>query len=666
MLLHGRVKSASLSVVALSTAVLTCPIIAAAQSGPWDSTISNTHWYVPVPQLLAYTAPATSFANPIPTGDQTLWTLGTSVNGVFSGTSSATLTIGPLVTTSDSNIEGRVTPSGEIAMVFTPTTGGSTTIGLGTMQTRDGVTAMEMQMITGTSLLVSHWAYMLPYDPANFTPPPPLPVPANSSPQWAWTAGTPWRIVSLALFGTGTPGTLVITDYKNGYFWGLGKGPAGSPTTYTLLGSITPEGRVLFNTLTDAQLTSLYGGIAGDASTAEMILGSYDATAIFTGDLTSVSVVRPYGETAAAMNNRSAMGAAQTLYAIASTPAGLFGPMAPALDALNASSGAALSAALSQTLPVLNGAASQATANAQRVLQQIVVDRVADIGEGSVARTGAEPVHQRIWMRPFGTFMHQGSRSGAPGYQSDGGGIVAGIDGAVTPGLSLGAFFAYLNNTIDGSWSAVPGKLAVNSYLIGTYGTYALGHDISLDMRLDLGLNRNDTSRTIQFMGSTASSDYNSYSAHAGFGVRRTIAFGNKAMVTPSLRLDYLQINASAYAESGAGALDLRVNSQLYQELMMTADLKVDYKLTDSVALTMHGGVGYNVLDNDTRITSSYAGGGSFVTYGPDVSPWLFSPGAGLVGHSENDMSLGVHYNIQASPTGYLNQTGSVAFKMKI
>ncbi|CAH1692445.1 Outer membrane autotransporter protein [Hyphomicrobiales bacterium] len=666
MPLRMRVKSVGLRIVGLSTAVLACPGVAAAQSGPWDSTISNTHWYVPVPQLLAYSAPATSFANPIPTGDQTLWSLGTSVNGVFTGTSSATLAIGPLTTLSDSNIEGRVTPSGEIAMVFTPTTGGATTIGLGTMQTRNGVTAMEMQMITGTSLLVSHWAYMLPYDPANFTPPPPLPVPTNSSPRWAWTAGTPWRIVSPALFGTGAPGTLVITDYKNGYFWGLGKGPAGSPTTYTLLGSITPEGRVLFNTLADAKLTSLYGGIAGDASMAEMILGSYDATAIFTGDLTSVAVVRPYGETAAAMNNRSAMGVAETLYAIASTPAGLFGPMAPTLDALNASSGAALSTALSQTLPVLSGAASQATANSQRVLQQIVMDRIEDIGEGSVAPSRAEPAHQRIWMRPFGTFMHQGSRSGSPGYQSDGGGIVAGIDGAVMPGLSLGAFFAYLKNTIDGSWSEVPGTLDVSSYLLGTYGTYALGHDISLDLRLDVGLNTNDTSRTIQFMGSTASGDYNSYSAHAGLGLRRTIAFGDKAIVTPSLRLDYLQINAGDYAESGAGALDLRVNSQFYQELNMTADLKVDYKLTDTMALTMHGGVGYNVLDNDTRITSSFAGGGSFVTYGPDVSPWLFSAGAGLVGHNATDTSIGVHYNIQASPTGYLNQTGSVIFKMKI
>ena len=241
-------------------------------------------------------------------------------------------------------------------MVFTPVGGGATTIGLGQMQERGGFTQMEMQMITGTSLLVSHWAYMLPYDPATFTPPPAQAVPSNSSPQWAWTAGTPWRIVSPAAFGTAAPGTFIITNYKNGYFWGEGKGPSGG-ASFTLLGSITPEGKVLFNTLTNGQLTSLYGDVTGDASAALMLLGAYDASALFTGDLTSTYLVRPYAETVTATGTRSALGAAETLYAIAGTSAGLTGDMAPAIAVLNDLNGPALSAAISQTLPVLAGAA---------------------------------------------------------------------------------------------------------------------------------------------------------------------------------------------------------------------------------------------------------------------------------------------------------------------
>jgi hypothetical protein len=136
----------------------------------------------------------------------------------------AKLKLGPALLTDTSTFQGFVTSAGQITMQFTPTSGGAVTVGLGHMRsvngvTGNGVTGMEMQMITGDSLLVTHWACMLRYDPATFTPPAPQPVPANSVPQWAWTSGTPWRIVSPALFGTATPGRFVITNYQNGYFW---------------------------------------------------------------------------------------------------------------------------------------------------------------------------------------------------------------------------------------------------------------------------------------------------------------------------------------------------------------------------------------------------------------------------------------------------------------
>ena len=228
------------------------------------------------PQLLAYAAPKTGFSNPIPIGDQTLWSLGVSTNGAFTGTSTAKLAIGPVVQTENSSIQGFVTTSGQITMVFTPTSGGPATVGLGRMQSIKGVPEMEMQMITGDSLLVTHWAYMLPYDPATFTPPPPAPVPANSVPQWTWTAGTPWRIVSPAMFGTTSPGRFVITNYQNGISGARGVGPSGN---FTLLGSVTPEGKVLFNSLSHGNLTSLYGtDETGDASGSQMLVSTYDLT----------------------------------------------------------------------------------------------------------------------------------------------------------------------------------------------------------------------------------------------------------------------------------------------------------------------------------------------------------------------------------------------------
>jgi outer membrane autotransporter protein len=642
-----------------SCAVLSGSMPARAQSAIWDATVSNTHWYVPVPQLLAYASPAASFANPIPIGDQTLWSLGPATNGSFTGTSSAQLKLGPALVVENSTVQGFVATSGQITMVFTPTAGGTPTVGLGQMRSIDGVTRMEMQMITGDSLLVTHWAYMTPYDPATFAPPASQPVPANSVPQWAWMNGTPWRIVSRAIFGTGAPGRFVITNYQNGYFWGNGIGPLGS-SAFTLLGSITPEGKVLFNAISRGNLTNLYGNATGNASGSQMLTSTYDLTGNATGGFATMSLVQPYAGTLAAQNTRYAVGAAEALYRVAASPESLTGPLAPVFFALDNLSGPELSKAISQTTPVLAGAASQATYNVQRPLQQAVTGRLDDL---RAATPEAEP---NIWLKPLGGVARQNGLDGVPGYRAIGGGLVAGIDQTVAPDLALGGLLAYAHHAFSGSDDAVPNTFRVSSYQLGLYGAYALRPDVEVNAQFDTGLNRNSESRSIAFMNSTASADYNSYTTHAGLGVRTLIPIQPGMALVPSLRVDFAQVRADSYGESGAGPLSLNVDGQIYRELMVTAGLKGAYRVAERVQFTTDAGIGYNTLNSQVQITAAYAGGGdSFATYGLVVSPWLYSAGVGLVGAKDN-LDLGLRYGLQASPTGFLNQTGSLVLKIRI
>ncbi|MBX9827742.1 MAG: autotransporter outer membrane beta-barrel domain-containing protein [Xanthobacteraceae bacterium] len=635
-----------------------------AQANVWDSTISNTHWYVPVPQLLAYIAPRASLANPVPIGDQTLWMLGISTNGSFTGTSVAQLAIGPALLTETTTIQGTVTPSGQITMIFTPVGGGTATVGLGMMQNVGGVTSMEMQMITGDALLVTHWAYMLPYDPATFTPPASQVVLSNSSPQWAWTAGTPWRMVSPVLFGTSAPGRFVILDYQNGYFWGRGVGPNGSGP-FTLLGSITPEGKVLLSTVSQGNLTSLYGNISGGPASSQMLLSEYDSLGNLTGVLATTSLVRPFVDVAAETNNRSALGAAATLYRLAGTPAGLSGVFAPALDALTSLSGPALSNAISQTLPVLAGSASQATYNTQRAFQQAVLTRLDTVrGTGLKSDLGVE---RNFWVRPLGGVMRQSGLDGVPGYRASGGGLAAGVDQTLFSGLTLGGVVAYSYNSLTGNDDVVPNTLGIRSYYAGIYGAYALRPDLDVNFQLDAALNRNSESRSISFMNSTASASYSGTTTHAGLGINKKVSAGPGLTLIPSLRMDLAQVRSGSYSEGGVDALNLNVDSQVYRELMLTAAIKSAYQIAGHVHLTSHAGIGYNPLNSAARITASYAGGGgSFVVDGLDVSPWLLSTGVGLVGIRKDHLDLGVHYDLQASPTGFLNQIGSLVLKMKI
>jgi len=143
---------------------------ASAQDTRWDSLLSNSYWYVPVPYLIAYASGNSSQTiNTIPIGDQTLWALGTASHGVFSGSTEATFAIGSTVGAPKSaSMQGIVTESGQIRIAFT-SSGSPTVIGVGQMREISGVPLMQMQMITGSSFPITHWAYMAPYNPAVFT-----------------------------------------------------------------------------------------------------------------------------------------------------------------------------------------------------------------------------------------------------------------------------------------------------------------------------------------------------------------------------------------------------------------------------------------------------------------------------------------------------------------
>lgn len=635
-----------------------------AQSSVWDSTISNTNWYVPTAQLLAYASPKTGFSNPIPIGDQTLWTLGTATNGSFTGTSTAQLKIGPSLVIDTTTIQGFVTTSGQITMLFTPTGGGVVTVGLGTMRNVNGVTSMEMQMITGDTLLVTHWAYMLPYDPATFTPPPAAPVPANSVPQWAWTAGTPWRIVSPSLFGTQAPGRFVISNYQNGYFWGAGVAPAGSTAGgFTLLGSVTPEGSVLFNTLSRGNLTSLYGAATGNAAGAQMVASTYDPTGNLTGDLATMSLIQPYGDTLRAGGGRVGLEAAEVLYRLSMTPLGWSGSMVPGFVALDNLGGPALGTAVKQTLPVLTGAASQATYVTQRAFWQTIGDRLDDVG----GRNTAGAADRHVWMQPFGGLTRQSSRDDVPGYNAAGGGLAFGADAAISPRALIGGAFAYSRQSITGADDAVPNRLDISSYQFGLYGGYALSRNVAVDWQLDSGSADNGESRTLTFVNATAGGSYRSHTGHAGAGIKTRIPVQDGLALLPSLRLDYGAVRSNSYRESGAGGFGLNVESQTYQELTATAALKSVYQIAKQVRLTGDIGVGYNALNQRLQIGATFSGGGgSFVTYGLGLSPWIYSTGLGLVAAGSDRLDLSLRYGVNASPSGLVQQSGHAVLKIRL
>ncbi len=666
-------KKSPIASIAWMTALILLEV-RQANATDYASILSGSNWYVPVPNMLAYGANVSNgFSNPFPIGDQTLWNgvnvtspPGSSIT-TFTGSTSAQMALGPLTTTATSSMAGRVSSTGAIAIVFTPTGGGTSTLGLGQFEVIGGINEMEMQMVTGAGLVTTHWAYMTPYNPSTFNPLPATTIPVSTAnPYYAWTSGTVWKMVSTALFGSAAPGRFIVNGYNGGYFTGTGVGPASSAVNFTELGSITAQGKVLFTTISNGStaVNASYGDISGSNANASMTLAGYDsASATATGSYTYLTQIAPYASAVTAANNPAAIGAANTLWNMATIPLGLTGAMAPVLTALDNLNGTAQSNAISQTIPVLAGSGSLATASSQRNFSQFISARQNNLaGNGN----GEEMLGSReVWGKAYGAWGNQQTFHNIAGYASNSGGIILGADHVLSPRTNLGIVLGASSTSISANNSDAPSNLNINSYQIGGYGDYAIQKDLNWSYQVNGALNQNLGSRNISFYGVNASSNYNSYTGHAGTGLQQYFDANDRTRATAFLRADYLTVRSNAYSESNAGALNLNVNEQAWNELYSTVGLRLDYEFMPKIKLSTSVAAGYNFLNRQVLLTSSYAGGGdSFTTYGLQLSPWLYSGGLGVGGMLQKNLELNMRYDVQTTTSGYLNQIASAKLKI--
>lgn len=131
--------------------------------------LEGTAWYVPNANLLAIMTSPDSPAV-IPLRDQTVYVIDGYRDGYFWGVSRAQFAApgGPRRVAPDDDdptcnrLVGSVTPEGTLNLSFAAMDGADRerVTGVGTMRKRGGAWAMELQMTTGETVQVTHWAYM--------------------------------------------------------------------------------------------------------------------------------------------------------------------------------------------------------------------------------------------------------------------------------------------------------------------------------------------------------------------------------------------------------------------------------------------------------------------------------------------------------------------------
>ncbi|KGK42129.1 hypothetical protein LH51_09380 [Nitrincola sp. A-D6] len=271
---------------------------------------------------------------------------------------------------------------------------------------------------------------------------------------------------------------------------------------------------------------------------------------------------------------------------------------------------------------------------------------------------------EKFWLKPFGSWADQKDRKGVSGYKADTAGLAFGGDVNISDTTRLGLSLAYANSSVDGNSNIAPNSAKVDVYQLIGYGSHALDESTEINFQLGIGQNRNKGTRNLSAFGVQAESNYDSLVATAGVGVGRSFTLSEATTFTPTVRADYSWIRDEGYTETGAGALNLKVDSRTTDELILTADGKFTHEIKQGVALSANLGLGYDALNEQASIASSFAGAPSaaFTTQGLKSSPWLARGGLGIVSHTSGGMEISARYDAEYRQD-FLNQTASVKLR---
>lgn len=330
--------------------------------------------------------------------------------------------------------------------------------------------------------------------------------------------------------------------------------------------------------------------------------------------------------------------------------------------AANLSTGPQASRAVAQTLPLLTGGSMIAAQSALSGINRIIQARI----DGSAGLSSGDDFYEdrNLWMKSFGSWAKQNDHKGVSGFKIDTYGLAVGLDGALSSSLRLGLAFAYSDMTIKSNATAASQRSDVAVHQMIGYGSYGFDGQTEINFQFDAGINYNKGKREIEFVSAEASSDYISYSAHTGVGIGRIFYVWPRTSISPSARVDYTWIKDKAYSETGAGLLNLDVESRSAEALLLGIEGKLAHQLNDYATLTARLGLGYDAINEQSSVSASFSSipGTLFTTHGTDPVPWLGTAGLDAIFQVGNGLEIMGRYDHEYRGS-FVNQSALIKLR---
>ena len=291
-----------------------------------------------------------------------------------------------------------------------------------------------------------------------------------------------------------------------------------------------------------------------------------------------------------------------------------------------------------QFLPDYSGALFRVIAQAQEATA-----RGIDETEGRLSPSG-----RRGWVQEIGVIQRQ-DLAGAAGFEADGFGLAAGVEGAQTDLGTFGLQTSFLNVNVDEDGAAAAENLSGSTLSAGAYwrasagglqasagatGGYAWLQGERAVVDLDQGLSRTATSEWTAILGTAHLAL--SWTAEAG-----------RYYARPMVRADYVYLREDGRTESGGGeAIDLAIDERTGQQLAAFAGLALGATFGDADGMLWRPEVtaGYRALTGDGAgaTTARFVSGGpAFSLNAPELDDGAMVVRLGVRGLSRHfDLAL--------------------------
>jgi len=328
---------------------------------------------------------------------------------------------------------------------------------------------------------------------------------------------------------------------------------------------------------------------------------------------------------------------------------GAVGDMIVVIDALNSlGSIQEVSDAIEQTVPVVVGQSAQMASSNMGDIGATVDSRVASVSGLNAGDALLQDKH--FWLKPYGTDARQDERDGVDGYKADSWGIVVGFDGEISDQLLVGLALGYSDGDVESDSNIFQHDVDIEGYQLITYGQWTRSQ-LFATWTVVAGYNENDSQRNIQFGGlnRVADGQYDTWYGLLDFGLGYQFNPSSRLTLAPTLSLQYTYVEDDSYEESGAGGLNLNVESNDEDTLVLAVDGRAAYRFDRGMTLTGHLGVGYDFSADQSELASTFAGGGSvFITEGMTPDEWIRRAGLGFEMAQSETVAVKVNYDYVA------------------